>query len=370
MSANLVLRRSGGSSAALGAFWQWWCGQLAELLPRLRGRSGRRGLVVRERGKDWEVLHPGGRGGAKSILLDAEQPEAERRRALQLVLGRSTPDRYEVILRLAAEQVLTRRLTLPRAAQANLHAVLRHQIDRLTPWSAERVLFDAEVLGPGKSVGELEVRLRASERGAVERRIRALQQLGLNVSVVDALGEDPTADPAFNLLAQGDKTGAVAGKPPVRLFVLLGLLLLVLLGYLGLLIAERADRRAIQEASLMGVEQRVEAMARRSREIEELRAQSEYLLTKKKETPAALVLIEVLSRLLPDGVWLSELRLEGGELQIVGYALDASILIGLIENSRHFENAEFKSPIRRDEERRAERFHIAAHVLPSLELKP
>ena len=55
-------------------------------------------------------------------------------------------------------------------------------------------------------------------------------------------------------------------------------------------------------------------------------------------------MLETLSRLLPDNVWLSEVTLDGNELAFSGMAEDASVLIPLVEKAPEFEQARFHAP--------------------------
>ena len=70
-------------------------------------------------------------------------------------------------------------------------------------------------------------------------------------------------------------------------------------------------------------------------------------------------------RTLPDEAHLTELRIEGGKVQIAGSASDAPALIRLIEQSRQFTQATFFAPTVRGANG-GQSFHIEAHIEPSL----
>ncbi|HZE55943.1 MAG TPA: PilN domain-containing protein [Bradyrhizobium sp.] len=61
------------------------------------------------------------------------------------------------------------------------------------------------------------------------------------------------------------------------------------------------------------------------------------------------MVLESISRALPDGTYVTELRIEGDKVQVVGISQDAPSLIRLIERAQN-------DP--------GERFHIEVHLTP------
>jgi general secretion pathway protein L len=77
-----------------------------------------------------------------------------------------------------------------------------------------------------------------------------------------------------------------------------------------------------------------------------------------------VIVLEALSRVLPDYTYLTELRIEGDKLQIVGITNDAPSLIALIEQSSQFTRATFFAPTTRAPNDPGARFHIEARIKP------
>jgi general secretion pathway protein L len=84
------------------------------------------------------------------------------------------------------------------------------------------------------------------------------------------------------------------------------------------------------------------------------------LQARKRATPSAVLVIEDLSKALPDDAHLTELRMEDGNVQMVGLAHAAPALIRLIEQSGRFSRATFFAPTVRAPNG-SETFHIEAH---------
>jgi general secretion pathway protein L len=87
------------------------------------------------------------------------------------------------------------------------------------------------------------------------------------------------------------------------------------------------------------------------------------LLAKRKQsTPSSVMVLEAISRVLPDNTYVTELRIEGDKIQVVGMTQDAPSLIRLMEQSPQFTRATFFAPTTRAQNDPGERFHIEAHI--------
>ena len=92
------------------------------------------------------------------------------------------------------------------------------------------------------------------------------------------------------------------------------------------------------------------------------------MLAKRKQTsPSSVMVLEEMSRVLPDSTYVTELRIERDKLQVVGLTQDAPSLIKLIEQSPQLSRATFFAPTTRGQNEPGERFHIEAHITPYFE---
>jgi general secretion pathway protein L len=75
-----------------------------------------------------------------------------------------------------------------------------------------------------------------------------------------------------------------------------------------------------------------------------------------------VVLLDEISRLMPDDAWVSELRIDGDIVDMTGYARQATALLPLFEHSALFEDARFSSPVRFDPAQDRERFGLRVRL--------
>ncbi len=74
-----------------------------------------------------------------------------------------------------------------------------------------------------------------------------------------------------------------------------------------------------------------------------------------------MILVEALSRALPDTAYLTDLEIEGREVRIAGKS-NATALIRILEESPQFENVRFSAPTTREATETVETFSIIAHA--------
>jgi general secretion pathway protein L len=267
--------------------------------------------------------------------------------------------RAELVLQ--PERFVIRPLELPRRATEFLDGIVRAQIDRLTPWSAENAAFgwSAPVDIPNERVS---VTVAATARSLVMPFVSAIAGLGADsiaVSTVTPGAQNGAA--AIKVFDQRVRGALELSR--VRRALALGLLAAGVLAVAAIaadvivgneLDARHADvtsRIAAQRAKLhAGGDVRDSALAALER--------------RRHETPASVIVLEVLSQILPDHTYVTELRIQGDKMQVIGVTRDAPSLIRLIEQSNHFTRATFFAPTTRSPSEPGEHFHIEARIEP------
>jgi general secretion pathway protein L len=269
----------------------------------------------------------------------------------QIVRG----SRIEIVLR--PTRFLFRPLELPARAADFLDGIVRAQIDRLTPWSANEAVFGCSipVAHGSESI--------STEIAAAPRK--------LAMSYVEAVSPfHPTAIAIATETPEGRRIKVFEQRSrgavdPVRLSRALQavLALAAVAAVIGSVAASYlADSLSAQEGELQRQITQRRATLRGSDGGE--RSPLALLERRKSETPASVIVLESLSRVLPDHTYVTELHLAGNKVQIGGITRDAPSLIPLIEQSQHFTRATFYAPTTRSPSDPGERFHIEAQIEP------
>ena len=264
---------------------------------------------------------------------------------------------------LKSDHILFRSLDFPGQAVDFLDGMIRAQIDRLTPWAANDAVFGWST--PSKMANErIQLTLAATSRNKIQPLVQLASNLG--AASVAVLTESPPGENApvkfkvFESTLQG-AIGRTMDVPRTLRLTLLGAGLaaaasLVLAAYVGnTLDAEQKQlsRRITERRASLRLGQTAAGGSGQS------------LLAKRKQTtPSSVMVLESISKVLPDGTYVTELRIEGDKVQVVGISQDAPSLIRLMEQSPQFSRATFFAPTTRAQNDPGERFHIEVHVTP------
>lgn len=252
-------------------------------------------------------------------------------------------------------QIMTDRLDFPSRAADFLDGMIRAQIDRLTPWSASDAVFGwSSPVTVDKD--RIEVTLAATSKLKVApllQLVEALNAASVTVYATSTTGRIVLLDKSLRSLI-----GPAVNLPRLLRAVLLSAGIaaaasLLIGAYLG----------DSTQSELGDVQRRISQRRAALRLEESGTATGMDLLAKRKQTtPSSLMVLEALSRALPDSTYVRELRIEGDKVQVVGMTQDAPPLIRLLEQSPQFTRATFFAPTTRAANEPGERFHIEAHI--------
>ncbi len=348
--------------------WLWWLQQMADLL---RATLSRRRTtpataliiapdVATEAGTDTVALltrrhrqeHFLGR-----FTLDEPGLIALRRR-----LSRRAP----VILRLPPDLLLEREVTLPLAAEPEIGNTLRYSIDSLTPFAADELFWSWAVTLRDRVNRRLHLRLSLVGKAAVQPLIATLARLG----VTPKLLEFPLSDTETRTIALTDASsrGRMLRQHAMPAIVACAA---------GALLAIAVLPIALDARALSSTEARIDALRPRVAQVEALRrrlaanADDIDVVTRERgKVGDALQVIALVTDVLPDDTYLTELSLHQRKLALTGQSAAAAKLIVALSAEPMLRNPEFVAPVTRAPMGGRDMFSIETEILAVARLLP
>ena len=279
-----------------------------------------------------------------------------------------------VVLEFPADKVVVRRITVPAQARKFLAGVIRNQIERLSPWPANGVVYGFAAEAGAGDAAVVEVRILMAARSDVDAARQDLAALGLPVDRIVARGSDTEA--ADEVTGSVTLWSRLADTSPERLGsaartigfgIAASVGVSLLLGAWALVSTASIRNDSEEVAARSRVLQRQAQTGRTASSMASIPpAQRAWLL--KETSISSVILIEALSRALPESAYVNEIRLEKESLRIMGLADDAPALLGPLERSEHMTDVHFFAPTARGPDGKLFRFSIEAHVEPRIKI--
>jgi general secretion pathway protein L len=344
-----------------GDFFAWWIGQLTDLLPAGWGRFGATpeyACVVEPLGPlsgEVDGIRVNLRRHGRESPLGSYSLTADSLAGLPRRAGRRW------VLRLRQADVLAKTVTLPLAAERQVHEALSFQMDQETPFAPDEIYWNHFITERDRQNGRLSVRLLLVPRQSLAVLLRALDHLGIVPNRAE-IGDGPDQGRALPLEGDG---GSLNGAHSRALFwPAAACCLLLALGT----IATPFVRQAI---SLARLDQEIEAGQTTAAEVQKLRGELhrlsgtiELVESERDKAGRPLATLATLTRLIPDDTFLTEVTQQQRKVTLSGTSAGAARLIGALSVDDGLRNVAFAAPVTRLEAIRAEVFTIAAEVAP------
>ena len=344
----------------IGAFFAWWFGQLAELLPAwLRRPSPPRAdaLIV-------APTTPLDQAGVVAVAL--------RRAGKETQLGRFLPGapelsrlphspRLPVVLRVGQADILEKTLNLPLAARSELDQVLAFEMDRETPFTAEEVYWAYLIDAVDPHNGRISVRLILIPKARLAPLLQPLAQAGFApkwAEIADGIEDFPLLPfDGHRAIPQHRSRWLVRGA--AACCAVLGLAAIA-----TPFIRQELHLAALESEAKPAQASAAEAQALR-REIESLSRGADLVRSAQDKAARPLEVLATVTRLLPDDTYLTELELRQRKLTLSGRSAGAARLIGVLAGDGRLQNPVFSAPVTRVEALRADVFTIVTEVRAS-----
>jgi len=349
-------------------FLSWWGRELGTLVPdslsrRLMPPKPQLWIVPAESGGgDYRIWRADGEPKVLDVFGAGEDLQLLRGRWRD-ILAEFGDGQPEVRLCLHEDQVLALPVEMPAAVEGNLDQALRYQLDQLSPFRADQVVLDHRIERHDQARGRIAVTLRIVPKEDLEPLMDRARAFGAVIHVVDTLAaEDPPRPEGFNLLPESRRPRYVHAR--ARFNLLLGAGLVVVLALVmaqTVILRERTVSGLRTEADVLRVEAR--RVMQLQQAFEETLLAANFLAEKRASQPAVIELLDELTRILPDDIWLQQFQLQGSDLRIQGQADGSQRVIGLLDESELFESPEITGAISIDPRSGQERFRSQVSVV-------
>jgi len=266
---------------------------------------------------------------------------------------------HRTVLRLSPEAVLTRRASFPAQVREKLPQVLRLELDRLSPFSPDQVVYDFAVLPGAKGDARIAVDLALCRRDRVADWIKRLREAGSPIDQITWEGAWPKA----NLLPLKERPRR--RQPLVNgVRLLLALILILLVAAVATPLWQKARLLESLDAEVGRARSQAIQVDEVRKDLEQARQGSTVVLQHKWEQPRVIDLLRELTDRIPDDTWVQSLEFQNREVQVRGESGQATALIGLLEEAPGIEGVSFRSPVTQVARTGKERFNLAFTFMP------
>ena len=328
----------------IGEFLTWWGQQLRSLWPGDGALQRGDLLQAALQGREVSVsLRRRGRTGELGRYALTESGMA----ALAAALGKR---RRPAELILPSQFLLERTVALPLAAERDPARVLRYEMDRLTPFSADE-LYWSWAATRDRARAQLQVRLTMVLRGQVDAALEMLSRAGLQ--------------PSWLVSDSGHRLALAAGAGAAQRRIRIGLAALCL----PLAIAAVAVPFVQQSLESRRIEKRI-AQSRpavdRAEALRRAQAQAagavDVLAKARARFGDPLATLAALTNILPDDTVLTDLTLRQRTMVLNGQSASAARLIPALAADPDIRDPAFTAPVTRSDVLHADIFTIRAQA--------
>ena len=297
----------------------WWLEELLALVPQhWRARLVKRPQLV----VDWDEHGLSRREGTNSKPFDATAHSSRELDHATIVLPKS--------------RVLTRELDLPLLPPNDIRRLIALDIDRLTPFPADAVYFDTEIIQRDTDRGRQRVLLGVMSRDAIADVLARAQSSGLGAAALGMRGE-AGSNIHFDFLAQARGAGGLSGaraRLPIW-WAAVGLLMVANVGFFAYRdstaldsLRDDVDSQQATVAMAMHLHAKVQAEAERRAALLERLAHN-----------APLRILDAVTRAMPANAWARRFEWNGQTVQVSGYRQGPADLLVKFEASPVLRNA-------------------------------
>jgi general secretion pathway protein L len=271
-----------------------------------------------------------------------------------------------VALEIPKENVVVRHVSVPVQAREFVAGIICNQIDRLSPWPSDQAVYGFEADVDAQEPTALDVRVLIASRAVIDAAREQIAAIGLVVDRVVASWGTAGRAKAITLWSRlADVSPEYQARTRRHIGIGIGATISACLVFSIWAMISATFMRGESD----DIATRIDALRRQLQGPATLQSAASLPPNQRewydKETsPSAVIVIEALSRALPDSAYLTELSLQNTTLRIVGLTTDAPPLIASLEHSGSLTGVHFFAPTTREPDGKHFRFYIECRVEP------
>jgi len=271
-------------------------------------------------------------------------------------------EKHAKIILLVSEKIfLQKTLSFPSAAESDLREALGFELNRRTPFSQDQAYYDHKIVDHDKQANKLQIELFVVPRQSIDPLLSLLNEWDITI---DAL--KPDSDQAdeleIKLLPEEQWGNTRKITDYVTLFLATTAFALFLAALYVPLVQQTQQLDSLEKEVNKNRKVAIELQKSRD-EKQNIMEQINFLENKHKNTLRSIELFDEITGIIPDDTWLTRLIIKNEELQIQGESSNASSLIQIVESSEWFVDAQFRSPVTKNNVSGKDKFHLSAKLI-------
>lgn len=347
-----------GLRDTLGDFLHWWAGTLGQTMPKFM--AGKKKpidvqLTIQRNGFLLEPIAGNRLQFEPALINDA----TELNEAIGILKRghKAKSGKIGLLLKIADERFIVRQVSpinLPNSAKINMANI---DMQGATPFKPDEVFMFINDASGLKAASSYAVVKKPFLQPVLDQLSKAKCQI-----VGVEFGSKNNFNPSAQSLRSIFSASHLASLP--QMLVKLGLVALIIgtLLTLGRVHLRHSEANNALDIAIETANNEASAVRRLIAERNETLAQLTAIRSEKDDITPVVIIMEELSRVIPDGTWITDLEINSGVVQISGFSANAAKLIPALEASPYFFSPTFRSPVLKVSVDIGERFSVTMRI--------
>lgn len=299
----------------------------------------------------------------QSLLQIGEDLSTKHIDQIKAVLDKESAVKGNLTLRINLDnsRVLAKLVTLPASTEENLHEVIKYEMDRYTPFSANDVYFDYRIKDRLAEKDLIKVLLLVV-RKEILKPIESMVEDGVialeRINIISLSNANHSINDVKLLRTL---SSANHHQSTVKWLLVAAVGLIMLTAITPLIINYLHINKLSQE--LEKLESTVSEVKQLQSEYQKMQEQVGYLVAIKEKNPSIIGVLNLLTEVTPDHTFVQRLSIEDGLLSLQGLSASASEFIPIIDKTGQFEDIRFSAPVTLSATDNLENYSITARLI-------